>query len=157
MARHVHPNIEWNRIRPDTITEEDLRIPDVLMSPYMYQQGFIFTIDHEGRDHRHNSFEDYGDAIALGRCTKIEGMERLSQNVWKTCDMIVNGPYARDPFSCHVFLSPKDSPSFPDHTDPDGVFLYVVKGTKTKGEPKPAMILGKTMLDMLICRSSWLN
>lgn len=130
MARHIHRSVEYNRIVPGTVTEESLRILDVLASTYAYEQGLVFTIDHDGLDHRHTSANDYLEH-RHGRSTKIEGMERLSPQLWKTCDTIVNGPAARGPFSCHVFIAGLDDSSFPDHTDPDGVFLYVVKGTKT--------------------------
>lgn len=131
MKRQVHQSVEWNRIIPNSITEEDLLLPELLTHEHLYQQGLVFTIDVEGRDHREQCYHDWL-RNRFGRTTKIEGIERLNKKLWDFCNTIVNGPMrSSSPFSCHLFWANEDDPSFPDHTDPDGVFLYVVKGQKT--------------------------
>lgn len=130
MKRPTWQEVIHNRIIPNSITEKELLLPELLTSRFMYEQGLVFTIDHEGRDHRELCYEDWL-RHRFGRSTKIEGIERLNETLWRFCDVIVNGPGYRGPFSCHLFIANEDDPSFPDHTDPDGVFLYVVKGQKT--------------------------
>lgn len=131
MKRQVWQNVEYNRIIPNSITEKELLLPDLLLKDHLYEQGLVFTIDVEGRDHRELSRDSYL-RNRFGRTTKVEGIERLNKDLWNFCNIIVNGPQrAQGPFSCHLFIANEDDPSFPDHTDPDGVFLYVVKGQKT--------------------------
>lgn len=133
MPRMQHPFVVPDRIKPnavDAISEADLRIPDLLCSPYMFQQGLVFTIDQNGYDHRHDQFDEY-ISLARDRTTKIEGMERFSRKLWNTCNLIANGPKGHMPFSCHLFIANAGAPSFPNHTDPDGVYLYVIAGSKT--------------------------
>ncbi|BAS04861.1 putative cupin superfamily protein [Ralstonia phage RSF1] len=131
MKRKVHQSVEWNRIVPNTITAEDLLLPELLTQDHLFEQGLVFTIDAEGRDHRHSNVYDFVNKKA-GRSIKIEGIERLNRTMWDFCNLIVNGPINKPlPFSCHLFIAGQNDASFPDHTDPDGVFLYVVEGTKT--------------------------
>lgn len=117
----------------EQVTKDDLMIDDILLNPFSYEQKMVHAVLLDGKQH---VLDSVGEYIALLEshgemlCIKIEGMEKLSRKLWDFCNSAVNPPGESGPFSCHCFISPQDSPSFPDHTDPDGVLLYVVEGEK---------------------------
>lgn len=87
----------------------------------MYHLGTAaYYIDEEGRDHEIPMLliDKY---IAEGKYTvKVEGLE---------------GHYdishiTTEPHTVHVYIAPKDAPSFPTHTDPYPVFIYCLEGVK---------------------------
>ena len=82
-----------------------------------------FFIDDEGRDHAIPLFST-SRYIAEGQFTvKIEGLETQYESI--THDLGIDKKH-----SVHLYISPKDSKSFPTHTDPIDVFIYVIEGTK---------------------------
>ena len=82
-----------------------------------------FFIDEDGRDHNIPLFST-SRYIAEGKFTvKIEGLEKQYKNI--THDLGITKKH-----SIHLYISPKDSKSFPTHTDPIDVFIYVIEGTK---------------------------
>ena len=82
-----------------------------------------FFIDEDGRDHNIPLFST-SRYIAEGKFTvKIEGLEKQYKNI--THDLGITKKH-----SVHLYISPKDSKSFPTHTDPIDVFIYVIEGTK---------------------------
>jgi quercetin dioxygenase-like cupin family protein len=109
---------------------EDLMLLDVLSSPYPYEQGMVKAIIEGGKQLTLVNAAEAREHYQHG-CIKIEGMEKLNQKVWDFCQLIRSDTGKNQPFSCHVFIANEKAHSFPDHTDPDGVFLYVVEGEKT--------------------------
>ena len=82
-----------------------------------------FFIDEDERDHNIPLFST-SRYIAEGKFTvKIEGLEKQYKNI--THDLGITKKH-----SVHLYISPKDSKSFPTHTDPIDVFIYVIEGTK---------------------------
>jgi quercetin dioxygenase-like cupin family protein len=83
-----------------------------------------FFIDNDGRDH-HIPLFSTSRYIAEGKFTvKIEGLEKHYKSI--THDLGITKKH-----SVHLYISPKDSKSFPTHTDPIDVFIYVIEGIKT--------------------------
>lgn len=82
-----------------------------------------FFIDDQGRDHTIPLFST-SRYIAEGKFTvKIEGLEKQYESI--AHDLGITKKH-----SVHLYISPKDSKSFPTHTDPIDVFIYVIEGTK---------------------------
>ena len=82
-----------------------------------------FFIDDDGRDHVIPLFST-SRYIAEGKFTvKIEGLEKHYKSI--THDLGITKKH-----TVHLYVSPKDSKSFPTHTDPIDVFIYVIEGTK---------------------------
>lgn len=117
----------------------DLHLDDVLLQPYFYTQGLVKRIRQSGKhviQETMDSPSDYRflkDSMEPDKYTvKIEGMERLTHTLWQVVNQLVSGAREfKHPSSCHCFIANKNSPSFPDHTDPDGVFIYVLEGMKS--------------------------
>lgn len=109
---------------------DDLMLLDVLSSPYPFEQGLVKAIVAGGKQITLMNSAEAREHYLHG-CIKIEGMERLNRKLWGFCDLVRNESAVKLPFSCHIFIANAKAESFPDHTDPDGVFLYVVQGEKT--------------------------
>lgn len=123
----------------EPITRADLHLDEVFYQPYFYKQFLVMRIWERLHDGEilQNSVNSVGEFRALAdykppQTFKIEGMERINAKVWKLLTEIVNGKNPQDysPVSCHVFVAAQGAPSFPDHTDPDGVMIYVIEGQK---------------------------
>jgi mannose-6-phosphate isomerase-like protein (cupin superfamily) len=108
----------------------DLMLLEVLSSPYPYQQGMVKAILEGGKQITLESAEEMWPYVRNG-CLKIEGMEKLSQKLWDFCNLVRTERGRYKPVSCHIFNATQGAPSFPDHTDPEDVYLYVVGGEKT--------------------------
>lgn len=104
---------------------EHLHLDDVLFSPYPYEQQMVKYIDVQGRQITPLDGLDMMVVREHGTI-KIEGMEKISRHVWDQLKRLCHD----GPTTCHVFVSNANSPSFPDHTDPDDVVLFVVDGEK---------------------------
>lgn len=122
------------------ITKEDLCLDQVFWNTYFYKQFLIMQIFQrlEDKEILQSPVTSVSEYVALtadyvsARTFKIEGMERINSKVWKILSEVVNGSIPTDytPLSCHVFIAEAGSPSFDDHTDPDGVMIYVIEGEK---------------------------
>jgi mannose-6-phosphate isomerase-like protein (cupin superfamily) len=83
-----------------------------------------------------NVIDDYGRQITLdnfsqlkkfeNKTIKLESMERYSEKIYNHCKSFNHF----GPVTCHVFRSFANSISFPVHTDPCDIFLYVSYGEK---------------------------
>lgn len=104
---------------------EHLHIDDVLFSPYPYEQQMVKYITLDGKQLTPNDASEIGVMLA-GGTIKIEGMEKINRHVWDQLKRLCHD----GPTTCHVFIATENSPSFPDHTDPDDVVLFVVSGEK---------------------------
>lgn len=110
------------------VSEKDLKVEEVLSSAYPYEQGLVKIILGEEGSLTANH---YGQVLSYPKhAIKIEGYERLNQKLWYQCRDMAKYYSHRGPLSAHLFLSPKDSHSFPLHTDPDDVILIMLKGRK---------------------------
>lgn len=111
------------------ITKEDLHIDEVLFSPYSYQQEFIKIL--VSPDVAINSANVVETKRHADKTIKIESMEKLSEKLYRLCRDVADELSHDGPVTCHLFLAPAGSESFPRHTDPDNVLIYVVDGEKT--------------------------
>jgi len=112
------------------LKKEDLRIDDLLASPYPYLQQLVKYIKHGGSVLA-NGPTDVLEAMEVDCCpVKIEGYERFNETMFKVAAALAKhyGHYGY--VSAHLFLSPKDSLSFPMHVDLDDVVIYMVEGRK---------------------------
>jgi len=109
------------------ITLDDLHLDELLFSPYPYEQQLVKNITLDGRQVTTASASDALTILENGGAIKIEGMEKISKKVFDALKK-----FSHDgPITCHVFIAAQGAPSFPDHTDPDDVLIYVVDGVKT--------------------------
>lgn len=109
------------------ITESTLRVDDILSSPYPFEQQLV-KILNKGIVIDALSASDvleHSDKVI-----KIEGMEKLCPILFQACKDLAEVMEHDGPVTCHLFLSPAGGKSFPTHTDPDDVFLYMVSGMK---------------------------
>ncbi|BAQ02594.1 hypothetical protein AVU38_gp066 [Ralstonia phage RSL2] len=107
------------------ITLDDLHLDELLFHPYPYEQQMVKYITMDGRQMTPSNAEEVLKVKMFGTI-KIEGMEKISKKVFDALKQ-----FSHDgPVTCHVFIAAENAPSFPDHTDPDGVLIYVVDGVK---------------------------
>lgn len=111
------------------INDSLLKLDDVLASPVPYEYGLLKCIDNGGIQPVYTVVE-YLDRSRT-KPIKIEGMERYNEVLWNTCLRLANHFCHVGPVSCHMFLSAKDSISFPLHQDTEDVIIYMVHGYKT--------------------------
>lgn len=121
------------------ITKEDLHVDEILFSPYTYQQEFIKII--VSPDMCISAANVAETMRHVDKTIKIEGMERLSETLYRLCREVSDKMSHDGPVTCHLFLSRAGSESFPEHKDPDNVLIYVVDGEKT-------MKLGEEMITL---------
>lgn len=89
-----------------------------------YEENIISVIDTFGRQIFIDNFCQLKDYKS--NTIKLEGMERYNEVIYSYCKSLNhNGPV-----TCHAFRSFENSKSFPMHTDPCDVFLYVTYGQK---------------------------
>ena len=111
-----------------SITESTLRVDDILSSPYPYEQQLVkiltgdIVIDAMGP----SDVLEHSDKVI-----KIEGYEKLCPTLFQACKDVAEIMEHEGPVTCHLFISPAGAKSFPLHTDPDDVYLYMVEGDKT--------------------------
>jgi len=111
------------------LCEADLHMDAVLSSHYPYEQGQVWVIHPSGLS---TQALNAMDVIKCEDCTiKVEGYEKLSRRLFDAVQSVAQNLNHNGPVTCHLFRSPKGAASFPAHTDPDDVVLYIVSGTKT--------------------------
>lgn len=108
---------------------EDLFLNNMLYSPYMYEQQLIKFIARSGES---NTLVSVNDMINhMGETFKIEGVEKLSDKLHGICRKLADAFEHNGAVTCHLFVAEAGTGSFPMHTDPDDVLMYVVEGSKT--------------------------
>lgn len=111
----------------DGVTEDSLYLDEVLASPPFYELGLVKYVFH-GQSHDAYSPMDY--LSNSENVFKIEGYERFSAKLFVECKSLAKHFSHNGPVTCHVFKSPQGAKSFPKHSDPADVILYMVKGQK---------------------------
>lgn len=111
-----------------TLTVDDLRLDDLYQSLLAYEQGMIKIVHPDPLRHTASSILDVVENE--DRVIKIEQYEKFSQRLFDVCRDLGRAFDHRGPVTCHVFISPAGGQSFPEHTDPDDVFLFMLKGKK---------------------------
>lgn len=102
-------------------------VDTLMMGPYVYEQGWVNVIS-AGQTHTVHSISDY--VKLQGKPVKVEAMERYSKVLWDVCTSLGKHYNHSGPVSCHLFISPEGSVSFPMHTDLEDVIIYMVSGSK---------------------------
>lgn len=105
----------------------DIDVDTMMMGPYVYEQGWVNVIS-AGQTHVVHTVSDY--AKLDGKPIKVESMERYSSALWNICLGLGKRYSHSGPVSCHLFISPEGSVSFPMHTDLEDVIIYMVSGSK---------------------------
>ena len=95
----------------------------IIENDLIYQQHLLYYIDLDGKE---NSINDIGHLHSVyNHCIKLEGLEKYNEDIFNYCKSFsYNGPV-----TCHAFRAFKNSKSFPEHTDPDDVFVEVIHGS----------------------------
>lgn len=106
-----------------------LRLIELSYKKMMYEQGLMFYIDEEGRQHQAGSPSDLISRKNIS--IKIEGMERFNLQFYKKGIELAKKYNHSGPVTCHLFYADKNSPSFGVHTDPDDVIILCLEGIKT--------------------------
>lgn len=127
---------KWLR---EPIKPEDIDIESLLLNQYFYDQGLVKMLHEEHGEILQTTIGSVGEYIARNDSKtsfKIEGMERYSEKIWGQC-VVLSRAIRNDmlslihmPISCHCFVAKPGSVSFPNHTDPDDVCIYVIDGEK---------------------------
>lgn len=101
-----------------------------------FKRRIAYYIDEAQKEQPIYTRETLLEARNHGQVIKIERMEHYSRAIEKLGQGLAlqnglrqYGDY--DFITCHAFLGQKDSQSFPLHTDPVPVVLYMLKGSKT--------------------------
>lgn len=104
----------------------------LLSSGFAYSQGLVKMISEDQRDHDLITMGDYFKAsnLKIMPTIKVEGIERYNEFFAQLVKKVALGFLHKGPVSCHLFWSKPGSPSFPEHTDPDDVVIYVAQGSK---------------------------
>lgn len=110
-------------------TVDGLHLEDVLQHPYTYEQNFVKAVNGAGGADLLTSFSDALE-ISETQPIKIEGYERHSYMMYHGCQAIAKHFDHHGPVTCHLFKSPADGKSFPEHTDPDRVIIIMLEGEK---------------------------
>lgn len=112
----------------EKIEIQDLHLSELLTSIYAHEQQIIKFIDNFARVQTSLNFcETLSNKNVV---IKIESIEKLKSHTKKVCDFLSSYFNHNGPVTAHVFISPKNGISFPWHTDPDAVIIYVVSGIK---------------------------
>ncbi len=109
------------------LTVEDLLIDDLLASPYVFAQDYVKLIAPHGT-RPVSSIMELAEHSDWG--IKVEGCEKLSPKLYRAAQKLASDCRHHGPVTCHLFISPQGSKSFPRHTDPDDVVIYMLKGQK---------------------------
>lgn len=111
----------------DGITEASLKLDDVLASPLLYEQGLVkFVANRQSQD----CFSPWMYVENSESVFKIEGYEKFDPVLFEECRYLAAHFKHNGPVTCHLFKSPQGAMSFPAHSDPDDVVLFMVKGQK---------------------------
>jgi mannose-6-phosphate isomerase-like protein (cupin superfamily) len=105
-----------------------LRIDDLLSSPLPYELGLPRYLEYGGTHSLFNAAEYFEHSQT--KPIKVEGIERLSELLYSTSLRLGRHFNHTGPVSCHMFISPAQSLSFPMHSDTDDVIIYMVSGRK---------------------------
>lgn len=89
-----------------------------------YEEKIVNVIDDSRRQITLDSFGQLKNY--KNKTIKLESMERYSEKIYNYCKSF--GHFG--PVTCHVFRSFTNSISFPVHTDPCDLLLYVSYGEK---------------------------
>ncbi|MCY1272367.1 hypothetical protein D9M68_17600 [compost metagenome] len=110
------------------ISVETLKLDEILASPHLYELGLTKFVEFGGIQ----SLYSPGDYLehSVDKVIKVEGIERLNKVLFDTSRKLAEYFRHTGPVTCHLFLSPEGSLSFPMHTDTDDVVIYMVKGRK---------------------------
>lgn len=110
-----------------TLVEKDVQIEKILSSQYCFEQRIIYAIQNNEAQLVNGvaNLEQYKGCVL-----KIEAVERLSPLLQEVCETVGKFWDHKGPITCHLFISPEGSKSFDLHTDPDDVYLYMLKGHK---------------------------
>lgn len=127
---------KWLR---EPIKPEDIDIESLLLNQYFYDQGLVKMLHEEHGEILQTTIGSVGEYIERRDSKasfKVEGMERYSEKIWGQC-VVLSRAVRNDmlslihkPISCHCFVAEAGSVSFPNHTDPDDVCIYVIDGEK---------------------------
>lgn len=110
------------------INEEMLRLDEVLMSPRPYEYGLAKYIEFGGIQPLYSPTGYLQHSRS--KPVKVEGIERLNEVFYMTSLRLGKHFNHFGPVSCHLFISPKDSLSFPMHQDTEDVIIYMISGRK---------------------------
>jgi mannose-6-phosphate isomerase-like protein (cupin superfamily) len=115
-----------NRLK--ALTVDCLKLDDLYQSVYPYEQGMIRIVHPDPMKHTASSIMD---VIAFeDRVIKIEQYDKFNAVLFAVCrDLGIDFSH-QGPVTCHVFVSPAGAESFPEHTDPDDVYLFMLRGEK---------------------------
>lgn len=110
------------------ITKRLLMVDEFLSHPYPYSQGLVKIVRDNGTFDAHSIMDtiEHND-----KPIKIEGYEKMNAVFHEECRRLAAHFDHHGPVTCHLFISPEDSSSFPMHTDLDDVVVHMVKGQKT--------------------------
>lgn len=111
------------------ISEESLRIDEIVSSLHYYEHGLMWCIQRGSTQQIFNQLEYL--EFSQDKPVKIEGMERFNRTLYHASLELAKHFNHAGPVSCHLFLSPKDSLSFPFHEDMEDVVIYMVSGGKS--------------------------
>lgn len=111
----------------DGITEAGLKLDEVLASHTFYEQGLVkYLFLNQTQDaYGPMDYVQHSENVF-----KIEGYEKFNLKTFEECRRLTQHFNHIGPVTCHLFKSPKGAISFPRHTDPDNVVLYMVSGRK---------------------------
>jgi mannose-6-phosphate isomerase-like protein (cupin superfamily) len=94
----------------------------------VYQENIIYVIDDFGRQ---ILLENLGQLQKNFKKTiKVELMEKFNFEIYEFCESLKQKYKHNGPVTCHAFRAFEHSKSFPEHIDPDDVFLLVIFGEK---------------------------
>lgn len=109
------------------VTVEDLQVDRVLQSQYTYDQNLVkLIIGQKVKDAVNFQDVQFNPNVPV----KIEGYEKLSPKLFQSLQELASARGHKGPVTCHLFISPGGSLSFPMHTDPDDVIVTVLEGSK---------------------------
>ena len=100
-----------------------------VLTDYALEENIVYAIDDEGL----GCILTSGSEVLQywGRNTiKVQSMEKFNQEVFDMGQGLARQYGHYGPVTCHAFYAPKGARSFPVHTDPDDVIVYVAQGTK---------------------------
>jgi len=121
------------------ITTDD--VYGMLSHTLLYEQQLVKAIDEHSRQLDVTSFADFMLHKSQNHSIKIEGMERFSVEIFNQGRLYAKSYLHNGPITCHLFLSPAKSLSFPMHTDPDDVIIHCCEGVKS-------MVVDDTAIDI---------
>jgi mannose-6-phosphate isomerase-like protein (cupin superfamily) len=99
-----------------------------IQNDLVYDECLISIIDDLGRQ---IYLDRLGDLYKHQKNTiKVEGLEKYNESLFLKCQELGKRYNHFGPITCHAFRGFNSSHSFPLHTDPDDILLYMVYGEK---------------------------